>query len=459
MTSSLNATITDSSPGMAALSTGQKGNNNQEGVFPDNTPDAFDNPRIEYFGELLHRTRGAGFNVGIVTTADVTDSTPGANAVHTSNRYARLGIAARLFDERATNGVTVLIGGGASAFFPEGGGGQRRDARALAAEFQKSGFEIVRNRTDLQATLAAAAPKAVLGLFHPRTCRSPSTRSAPAPTARNWRWRRTRRYRDTPMLDDMTRLALHSLSRAFAEGLLPDGRRRLDRQAGARQDAERVIWDTIEFDHAVTVALEFAGTTNSDNDPDNDTLVIVTADHECGGMAIIGVGNEHYAPSVIGKAMRDYAAMFRFLPEQVLNRSPNYMVDAAASPPIPTPPASCSSASLPAPIVTRTGCPTAWRRWARSSARMKVSVANPGAMAPGRRPTTPPSTARRFRGSWSPAPSNTARTAVPPRAAAPPIRRQRRRPSPGTPRPTCRCRRRAPGNGSSPAPTRTAACC
>jgi alkaline phosphatase len=34
MTPSLNALITDSSPGMSAHATGQKANNNQEGVFP-----------------------------------------------------------------------------------------------------------------------------------------------------------------------------------------------------------------------------------------------------------------------------------------------------------------------------------------------------------------------------------------------------------------------------------------
>jgi Alkaline phosphatase len=58
MTPSLNSAITDSSPGMAAYSTGQKNSNNQSGVFPDNTADAFDNPRMEYIGELLIRTRG-----------------------------------------------------------------------------------------------------------------------------------------------------------------------------------------------------------------------------------------------------------------------------------------------------------------------------------------------------------------------------------------------------------------
>ncbi|MGH9373016.1 MAG: alkaline phosphatase, partial [Vicinamibacterales bacterium] len=118
MTGSLNSVITDSSPGMACYATGQKNSNNQEGVFPDNTPDPFDNPRIEYVGELLRRTRGAGFNVGIVTTADVTDSTPAANAAHTSDRHAGEGIAAQFFDERTTNGVTVLMGGGSRHFMP-----------------------------------------------------------------------------------------------------------------------------------------------------------------------------------------------------------------------------------------------------------------------------------------------------------------------------------------------------
>ena len=90
---------------MSAYSTGSKANNNQEGVFPDNTPDAFDNPRVEYVGELCAGCAGPGFHVGSSTTADVTDATPAANAVHTANRSAGAEIAARLFDERLTNGV------------------------------------------------------------------------------------------------------------------------------------------------------------------------------------------------------------------------------------------------------------------------------------------------------------------------------------------------------------------
>ena len=338
MTASLNATITDSSPGMAAYSTGQKNNNNQEGVFPDNTPDPFDNPRIEYLGELLRRTRGKGFNVGIVTTADVTDSTPAANAVHTADRFAGSGIAARLLDERDTNGVTVLLGGGLRHFTPKAAGGGRTDARNLLDEYGAAGFTRLANGRDVEKVLAAQpAPAKMIGLFHGSHLpvafdkigagKYSDELTAPANAA----------YRDTPMLEDMTRAALASLSKHSPAGfyLMVEGAS-IDKRAHAA-DAERAIWDVIEFDRAVGVALEFARRTNADADPRNDTLVIVTADHECGGLAIVGVGNERYAPSRIGKAVRDYAAVFRFASDQQLELFPNYVVDEQGYPVDPDP--------------------------------------------------------------------------------------------------------------------------
>src|SRR5688572_17112287 len=96
-TPSLNAIVTDSSPGASCYSTGNKNDNNEEGVFPDDTLDAFDNPRIEYMGEYLARTQGK--SLGIVTTADVFDATPGAWAVHTQNRSNGTGICDQFLDE------------------------------------------------------------------------------------------------------------------------------------------------------------------------------------------------------------------------------------------------------------------------------------------------------------------------------------------------------------------------
>ena len=371
MTGSLNAVITDSSPGMAAYVTGQKNANNQEGVFPDNTADFFDNPRIEYLGEILRRTRGAGFNVGIVTTADLTDSTPAANAAHTSSRYAGPGIAAQFFDERKTNGVTVLMGGGANHFSGKGAGGTRADDRNLAEEFAGAGYETLRNGTDVRAVLEPSrpAPKAILGLFHQSHMVVAFDKVGAGRYSDELALEKNAAYRDTPMLEDMTKAALRSLSSHSPAGfyLMVEGAS-IDKRAHAA-DQERSIWDTIEFDRAVAVALEFAKGTNTDRNPDNDTLVIVTADHESGGMAIIGVGNEHYVPSTMGKAVRDYAGVFRFLPEQVLPFTTNYVVDERGFPWIPTRRASCCSGGPRPRITSRTGPPIVSRPKPPSSTR------------------------------------------------------------------------------------------
>lgn len=109
-TSSLNSLVTDSAPGMSAYVLGNKNNNNEEGVFPDDTIDPFDNPRIEYLSEYLSRTQGKA--LGLVTTADVFDATPAANAVHTSSRGAGTGIVDQYLDDRKLTGLSVLMGGG-----------------------------------------------------------------------------------------------------------------------------------------------------------------------------------------------------------------------------------------------------------------------------------------------------------------------------------------------------------
>src|SRR5207244_4751836 len=122
--------ITGSAPGGSRYAPGNKGANHEEGVLPDNTDndalkrtdpesDAFlDNPRVENISEFLRRTRG--MNLGLVTTADVTDATPAAFAVHTSNRNASTRIADDYFDRRNQTGLTVLIGGGRQWFEPTG---------------------------------------------------------------------------------------------------------------------------------------------------------------------------------------------------------------------------------------------------------------------------------------------------------------------------------------------------
>jgi alkaline phosphatase len=56
----------------------------------------------------------------------------------------------------------------------------------------------------------------------------------------------------------------------------------IDKQAH-NMDTERWVLDTVEFDRAVQKAIDFAATPAG-----ADTLIVVTADHECAGINIIG---------------------------------------------------------------------------------------------------------------------------------------------------------------------------
>ena len=309
-TASLNSIVTDSAPGMTAYVSGNKNNNNEEGVFPDDTLDPFDNPRIEYLSEYLHRTQGK--QLGIVTTADVFDATPAGNAVHTSSRAAGTGIVDQFFDDRGLTGLTVLMGGGRKWFLPAGTPGSARTdsndyafsatdahtadivkrwgaapgsldkSRDLIAAFQSAGFNYAATRADLDKSDSG---KPLLGLFA-------FSNMNVALDKINGR-RGTEKnglgggsvvddfgLPDQPMLDEMAAKALAVLQRSPKGFVLTIEGASIDKQAHA-MDTERWMLDTLEFDRAVRVAQNFAAERG-------DTIVIVTADHECSGAALIG---------------------------------------------------------------------------------------------------------------------------------------------------------------------------
>jgi alkaline phosphatase len=252
--------------------------------------------------------------------------------VHTADRNAYAGIAARFLDERAANGLAVLMGGGRRHF------SARPDGRDLAAEFRTAGFTVLSTATEVKAQLAAPkAPASVLGLFSPSHLPVAFDKVGAGRYSQELAAPRHADQHDLPMLDELAQLSLKILAADSPQGfyLMIEGAS-IDKQAH-QADAERMVWDTIEFDNAVRVALDFAQRTNTDGIAGNDTLVIVTADHETGGLALIGVGNERYAPPKLGRAVRDYAAVFRFDDQQVLNFYPNYENDAHGYPLHPDP--------------------------------------------------------------------------------------------------------------------------
>ncbi len=317
-TSSLNSIVTDSSPGMTAYVSGNKNNNNEEGVFPDDTVAPFDNPRVEYLSEYLHRTQGKA--LGLVTTADVFDATPAGNAVHTSNRSAGTGIVDQFLDDRNLTGLSVLMGGGRKWFLPAStpgsgrtdkndyafsSGNSRADAhtadivkrwgaapgsmdaeRDLIQDFGKAGYQYAADKTALDAINMAQTDR-LLGLFALSNMNvaldkidGRRAKKIGAPASDKTTVVDDYGFPDQPMLDEMTAKALQVLGRKKEGFVLMVEGASIDKQAHA-MDSERWMLDTIEFDRAVAVAQAYAAERG-------DTIVIVTADHECSGAALIG---------------------------------------------------------------------------------------------------------------------------------------------------------------------------
>jgi alkaline phosphatase len=316
-THSLNSIITDSAPGMSGYTTGNHQNNNQEGVFPANVTNPFFAPRVEYLSEYFHRVHGKA--LGLVTTADVEDATPAANAVHTLARGNGTGIVDQFLDESDSKdsgdfgtGLRVLLGGGRRWFLPAGQFGSSRTAatdypalpadlvagwslppaqagaadpgRDLIKDFQASGFKYVEDATGLDAVRSGARPRKLLGLFgygnmNVALDKLAKRRGTPLSGSTSYV---VDDYHapNQPMLDEMTEAAVRVLDSHRKGFVLMVEGAHIDKQSHA-MDAERAIDDTIEFDKAVAVAQRFA-------EKDGETLVLVLADHECSGYSIIG---------------------------------------------------------------------------------------------------------------------------------------------------------------------------
>jgi alkaline phosphatase len=205
------------------------------------------------------------------------------------------------FDDRARTGLRVLMGGGRKWFLPNTVPGSARSiandyvlpadlvarwgvapgaldpTRDLLAEFQAAGFYYAPDAT----TLAATPPTEtrILGLFALSNMNVAKDkidgRRAASTVVDDYG------FPDQPMLDEMTQKALKALNQNNDHGfvLMVEGAS-IDKQAH-NMDSERWILDTIELDRAVAVARDFAAARS-------DTLLIVTADHECAGANLIG---------------------------------------------------------------------------------------------------------------------------------------------------------------------------
>ncbi len=243
-THSANRLVTDSAAAATALACGIKTDNGRIGTAPDGTA----------WQTILEKARDKGFRTGLVATSAISHATPAGFAAHVESRNMQVEIAAHMLDNR----VGILFGGGRKFWLPQPAG-ERQDGRNLIEEARAAGYEVVFSRDQLAALNSGPA----VGLFADDGMTT---------------------YAPEPMLDEMTRVAIGLLSQK-ADWFAPEPRffmmiegSQID-WAGHANDTDNTIRQTLLFDLAVKEALDFA-------ERDTNTLVVVTADHETGGLLI-----------------------------------------------------------------------------------------------------------------------------------------------------------------------------
>ncbi len=251
-TYSANSAVTDSAAAGTAIATGTKVNN---GVISMATPgDGSElETLLEYFSADSKRT-------GLVSTTYISHATPAAFGAHESSRNNYSAILSDYFLQSRPN---VLFGG----------------AKYLTPEAVESlGYTAVTDRAGMQA-LDTESVERVSGQFG----------GDHMPYEYDFSLYGTG-YDTLPHLSEMTATALSILDNDTDGFFLMVEGGRIDHAAHSNQ-LERTVFETIEFANAVQVGLDWA--TGRD-----DTLIIVTADHETGGLSVLANNGAGAFPDV-----------------------------------------------------------------------------------------------------------------------------------------------------------------
>lgn len=244
-THSANSLITDSAAAATAMACGIKTDNSRIGTTPDGVA----------WQTLIQKAHAMGFRTGLVATSTISHATPAGFSAHLDSRGQEADIAAQQLASR----VDVLFGGGRKHWLAAPHG-RRADGRNLIEEARAASYQIAFNSEQM----AALKPAPAVGLF----AEEAMTTFAPE-----------------PMLDAMTRTAVALLSAKPKDWFAPAPRfvmmiegSQID-WAGHANDTDNVVRQTLLFDLAVKEVIDFARR-------DKKTLVIVTSDHETGGLLL-----------------------------------------------------------------------------------------------------------------------------------------------------------------------------
>ena len=260
VTSSAKQNITDSGAGATAFASGEKTYNGAIGVNIYSVA-------IPNLVEILSKKN---YNTGIISTSSVTHATPASFYAHVEDRYMQDKIAEQLVDSE----IDFFAGGGTSFF------NNRKDNIDLMKRLSENGFVI---NTDTTSEKLDIDNK--YGFLLDETG---------MPTMLESRG---------DFLPDFTKLALDLFSQQEQSFFLMVEGSQID-WAGHDGNADYLIAEVLDFDSTVGVAMDFA-------DHNNNTLVIVLADHETGGFTL-GLKDGDY--SIIEPTFSSYGHSCTLIP-------------------------------------------------------------------------------------------------------------------------------------------------
>lgn len=245
-THSANSKVTDSAAAGTALATGVKVKN---GVISLAIPGSG-----KKLPTMLEHFKSTGKKVGLVSTAHITHATPASFGAHNKSRNNYKDIA----KDYLNNSKPDLLLGGAK--------------HVSKQQAEEAGYTVVTNRTELM-NHDTKSGKFLWGQF-----------------GKNHMPYEAGGTGELPHLSEMTQTAIKALENNDKGFFLMVEGGRID-HAGHANNLKENIFETLEFAKAVQVAADWAAKRG-------DTLIVVTADHETGGMKVVKNNGKGKLPEV-----------------------------------------------------------------------------------------------------------------------------------------------------------------
>ena len=248
--------VTDSAAAATAMATGHFTTNQRVGLGAAG----------QTLENLVEFSRAAGMVTGIVTTATLPHATPAAFTAHCNSRTSGVAIA----DQQVLAQLHVMLGGGLAYFLPRGKLSRRDDA-GLLEPMLAAGYRVVTSKHGLSRAVDNRAER-LLGLFALEHIPYVLSNAA------------------TPSLAGMSMAAIRTLERHPGGFFLMIEGARIDMAAHSNH-LERAIGEVLAFDDAVAAVVRWIGIRE-------DVLLLVTADHDTGGLRLLSTPEAGGYPEV-----------------------------------------------------------------------------------------------------------------------------------------------------------------